>query len=735
MMKIAVSLLVASLFLTSCAPVTPPPSTTPAPASEAARSGSALTPVSSMTKSIIAPSIRVGLLSDQPRAVFPRLADGYYLVADGGPSILRRGFTAHAPLADATVRFAVQMASISDGPSAEALAERLRRETGQRVDIIFDPASGQRRVLAGDFATSEEATPFRATLVDQGYGRDIVVVRRPSDQPFERAFTIVDDEGDRHTIRGESALIMPVTAETIRIDDKQYRTAARLFVNARGLFNVINELNLEDYLFGVVPAELGPSVYDELEALKAQAVAARTYAVRNLGQFRSEGYDICPGPACQAYVGFSGEHAMSTQAVRETAGLVMTYEGKPIDALYTSTCGGETSDVSTMFPGRTDPWLKRVRCVEMEMVEIAGRSQSGLLTETQAGARMFAALAGLPEQATSWSGSDVGRAVAAALRLLGDDPPSRAAASSSRRGDVLRYLSTTLGLAEKARATTLPEDRAYWFRQTSNTDDDAYLAAAFLIKYGIWPAQSIDRVDLSTPMPRDEVYALLGSLLREYSAMQEANGKIFAVEGRTVTLKAAGKLDRFTLPANVPLFRRLQDRVQEYRSLPIMIGDRATIFVDAQKRPLGMMVLANFDGASFDRTSSFANWTRSYRADELVTTINRRQPIKELLDIRPVTIDASHRIAELEVTAEGGRKFMLRGLPVRWSLNVPDNLFVYEKTTDPDGVDRYTFFGKGWGHGTGMCQVGAYGAAFRGWTFDRILKHYYTGVSLTPAQP
>jgi stage II sporulation protein D len=729
MMKIAVSLLAALLLVTSCAPVTPSPATTPA-AAEPSRAASALTPVSSMTRTIAEPSIRVGLLSDQPRAVFPRVDGGYYIAADGGPAILKRGFTAHAPLADATVRFAVQMASISDGPSAEALAERLREETGQRVDIIFDPANGQRRVLAGDFASSEEATPFRATLIDQGYGRDIVVVRRPSDQPFERSFTIVDDEGDRHTVRGESALIMPVSADTVRIDDKPYRTAARLFINARGLFNVINELNLEDYLFGVVPAELGPSVYDELEALKAQAVAARTYAVRNLGQFRTEGYDICPGPACQAYVGFSGEHAMSTQAVRETSGLIMTYEGKPIDALYTSTCGGETSDVSTMFPGRTDPWLKAVRCVEMEMVDMAGRADSGLLTEMQANARMFAATAGLPDQPASWSGRDVGRAVASTLRILGAGAPSQAAAASSRRGDVLRYLGTTLGLAEKARATTLPEDRTYWFRQTSEVNRDAYLAASFLIKYGIWPAQFADRVDLSAPMPREELYALLGSWLREHSAMQEANGKIFAVEGRTVTLKAAGKLDRFTLPENVPLFRRLQDRVQEYRTLPVMIGDRATIFVDAQQRPLGMIVQANVDGASFDRTSSFANWTRSYRADELVKTINRRQPIKELQGIRPVTTDQSHRIAELEVTAEGGRKFMLRGLPVRWSLNVPDNLFVYEKTKDPDGMDRYTFFGKGWGHGTGMCQVGAYGAAFRGWSFDRILKHYYTGIAI-----
>lgn len=75
---------------------------------------------------------------------------------------------------------------------------------------------------------------------------------------------------------------------------------------------------------------------------------------------------------------------------------------------------------------------------------------------------------------------------------------------------------------------------------------------------------------------------------------------------------------------------------------------------------------------------------------------------------------------------------MLRGLPVRWSLNVPDNLFVYEKTKDPDGMDRYTFFGKGWGHGIGFCQVGSYGMAFRGWTYDQILKHYYTGIEIVP---
>jgi stage II sporulation protein D len=363
------------------------------------------------------------------------------------------------------------------------------------------------------------------------------------------------------------------------------------------------------------------------------------------------------------------------------------------------------------------------------MLTLDGRADSGLLTEPQLNARLFAAHAGVPDT-TSWAAGDVARAVRKAMEVAGfASIPDRAPASSRRR-DVLVYLDGMMGLADKARATLLPEDRKYYFPQTANPEDVPYLAAAFLVKYGIWPAQFIDRVRLDEAMPREELYALLGSWLREQQLMRDAEGKILRVDGRKLTLKAKGETSSFTMPAGIPIFRRLGDRYQEYRQVPVMIGDRATVVSTPQNRVAALVVQANYDGAAFDRTSSFSNWTRSYRADELVPAINRRNPIQQLVDIRPLVIDASKRVAELEVTAEGGRKFTLRGLPVRWSLNVPDNLFVYDKTRDPDGVDRYTFYGKGWGHGTGMCQVGAYGMAFRGWTFDRILKNFYTGIEI-----
>lgn len=726
----------AVLLLAACTTAPPPksqPQPGPPPPIANRQAPIAFVPVT-QTKAIKDPRIKVGLLSDQPSVTFARIDGGYFLATEAQSYATKRGITISGPVAaSAPVHYAVQVSSISDINSVQALAEKIRTELNVRADFVFDPAGGAYRVLAGDFADATSANPLRDQLQARGYGTNMLVVKRSADQPFDRKLTVTDDEGESIALAGDSVLVLPQTEETIEIADKPYRTAARVWINSRGTLNIINELNLEDYLKGVVPAEMGPKIYDELEALKAQALAARTYAVRNLGQYRREGYDICPGPACQAYNGFSGEDPLSNRAVEQTAGLILTYNGQPIDALYTATCGGETSDVGVMFPGRNEPYLKRARCVEYEMTSIAGRADSGILNEQQMNARMFAAIAGLSDSG-SWAARDVEAAVAAAQRVIGQSGKTGLSvlhAQSSRRGDVLTYLSSVFGFDAAGRALTLPEDRKYFF-PNSGTESTPYQAAAFLIKFGFLPAQTIDRIDLNAAMPREELYGLLGSWLRKHQALVETTGKIVSVNGRAIGLKAEGKTTTYTLPAGIPVFRRIADRYQEYADAPVMIGDRAFLQHNRRNAPVALIVQANYDGASFDRTSNFANWTRSYRADELVASINKRNPIQQLLGLRPLTVDASQRVAELEVTAEGGRTFVLKGLPIRWSLNLPDNLFVVEKTSDPDGVDRYTFYGKGWGHGIGLCQVGAYGMAFRGRTAAQIIANYYTNVQIAP---
>src|SRR6267154_5501520 len=152
----------------------------------------------------------------------------------------------------------------------------------------------------------------------------------------------------------------PATAR-LQVEDRTYRGTLEVYGNARNTLTIVNELPMEDYLLGVVPNELSPATFGQLEALKAQAVAARTYAVRNMGQSRQEGYDICNTDACQVYMGAGTEDPLATQAVRETRGMIATYNGQPINALYSSTCGGRTESAENIF-GEKLPYLVSTVC-------------------------------------------------------------------------------------------------------------------------------------------------------------------------------------------------------------------------------------------------------------------------------------------------------------------------------------------------------------------------------------
>ena len=90
-------------------------------------------------------------------------------------------------------------------------------------------------------------------------------------------------------------------------------------------------------------------------------MAARTYIQRHRGQYRNEGYDICATDACQVYLGAGTEDALASQAVLETRGVIATYDDKPINALYSSTCGGRTENAENIFDEKV-PYLVSTSC-------------------------------------------------------------------------------------------------------------------------------------------------------------------------------------------------------------------------------------------------------------------------------------------------------------------------------------------------------------------------------------
>ncbi len=141
------------------------------------------------------------------------------------------------------------------------------------------------------------------------------------------------------------------------VRDGLYRGSLEIRVASASGLNAINTLGIESYLAGVVPSE-SPPIWPP-EALKAQAVAARTYAsATGVG---GKGFDQYPDTRSQMYRGFNAETAATNNAVDSTAGEVVTYNGEPVVTYFFSTSGGHTENVENVFTNSDPkPWLKGV---------------------------------------------------------------------------------------------------------------------------------------------------------------------------------------------------------------------------------------------------------------------------------------------------------------------------------------------------------------------------------------
>lgn len=147
----------------------------------------------------------------------------------------------------------------------------------------------------------------------------------------------------------------------------KYRGGFQYFRRTGGNLSVVNMLELEDYINGVICYEMGREW--PLEALKAQAICARTYVLKNLGKHESYGFDICPSDSCQVYYGMGslrpdyGPSATSMRAVSETAGMVAKYNGKLAELFYVSCFGGASEDAKYIWGSDTVneyPYLRGV---------------------------------------------------------------------------------------------------------------------------------------------------------------------------------------------------------------------------------------------------------------------------------------------------------------------------------------------------------------------------------------
>ena len=162
-------------------------------------------------------------------------------------------------------------------------------------------------------------------------------------------------------IKGERLVIQPEPSGFIQVNHTPYR--GYIAILKRTGLTVVNYVLVEDYLYGVVPKEMPPSW--NVEALRAQSVAARTFALKNRKRHSAEGFDLCSTSHCQVYEGMPAEMRTTTEAVDSTRGEVLFYKGAIMDALFHTDSGGMTESSEYVW-GSPVPYLRAVTEVQMQ---------------------------------------------------------------------------------------------------------------------------------------------------------------------------------------------------------------------------------------------------------------------------------------------------------------------------------------------------------------------------------
>jgi stage II sporulation protein D len=259
-----------------------------------------------------------------------------------------RGIAAAAALA---VAGACAPGLVAPEPVAPGTLPRTEPEV--RVGILVDTTAVQIGASAG-FTLVETGAAER--VLGRGGAADRWTV---SATPANELRVTGADGAVIGTSRGP-LVVRPERGSTLTVGGRPYRGTALVQTARPGTLTLVNVLDMEAYLLGVVPHEIGRVGEDLLQAAKAQAIAARTYAVAHRGRRSALGFDYYATVQDQVYGGAGSEFGVTDRAVRETAGEVLLHQGAPVEAYYHSTCAGRTAAIDEVWNDRPRPYLVSV---------------------------------------------------------------------------------------------------------------------------------------------------------------------------------------------------------------------------------------------------------------------------------------------------------------------------------------------------------------------------------------
>ncbi len=740
------------------------------------------------------PLIRIGLATNAGSVSITTGDSSLVAVSPDEPSKLlattRVTVSARAYRPPEIENYRIEFQNLPSQTDADAMAKDIREATGETALVSIDTASNLWKVWVGAVKESSiDIDELKARLAEKGFDDAVVVTEKKTiitpeaaalSQQLKKAGKsevrslikttgstqatvggIIDPNLREVIINGPSPTAKYSSLKSVafgsvnerfnpvRLNGKAYRGKIEVFVNSRGRLTVVNVVPLEDYLLGVVPSELG---LPQIEAQKAQAVAARTYAIANIGGYGAQGFDMVPTVWSQVYKGVSIETAMGTHAVQSTRGVVATYQGKPINAYYTSTCGGRTEDGGNIFE-KGEPYLKGVEC------SLEGRRHfEPFLIKTSRSAAKLRDEGNL-ELVRLMSNLAVNGFQLSTQQMTDDwfaDVPSESEMSNWLNNLAVRFGKTypqtdknstkPVELARIIAALIYPPTYADTLLTESDInyqlsfDDAAEIPKerradlALVLRDGYFAIHPDLTLKPNKPFTRGMILRLIRQIYEKKKWMPESQSGVAKPTADGKLIVKSGRTERqITVRPDVFLFREFGSAMYAVREAALVGGENVKYQLDGAGSVKYLEIKPTDTPTTAENMSPWVYWNKPVSASAVQSRLSRYVPgIGTLFDVNVKKVGYSRRAVELEIIGSNGVK-ILKGGKIRSALRLPEQLFVMNKRYNGSTVASYTFTGRGWGHGVGMCQYGAFGLAKMGVKYDEIIKHYYTGVDLTKA--
>lgn len=466
--------------------------------------------------------------------------------------------------------------------------------------------------------------------------------------------TVYQAEGDTLAVRSQSGLT--------ECKEYTYRGDFVLRQDASGKLTVLNYVALEDYVKGVLPYEMSASW--PAEALKAQAICARSFALGSLNKHKSLGFELCNTTNCQVYRGIERATAASDAAVDATAGQILMYDGKLAVGYFFSSDGGATEDNENVWGGDPVPYLRGVP----DPYEDSKSASNG-----------------------TWS-----------VTLTADEIASKLRASGRTIGTVANVQVTKRTNMDNVNEVTVTDTAG----KTVVLKNSAVRSVFGLnsIRYTITPnAGKSAAAEISTRSNPDALSIL------------PSTHKV-AVDGKSA--KPQGYLVN-------------QENYFKLRDIAYILKDTKACFAvdwDAANKAIRLTSGKTYQPTGGELASGTTAVESSAPSDDKITlngkpaalsgyriNDNNYYRVRDLAELIGFGIDFDSATRTVQIVSDASSEDPEGGNPV----------------TPSAPPTAYTFTGTGWGHNVGMSQYGAKAMAQQGFTYDEILKYYFTGITIS----